>query len=51
MSLRAYMATEFAASQIVNEGLEGNEVETIAGMACEMADALIAALEGKGPQA
>lgn len=43
MSLRDYFAAKAMHGEIDSQGLEGREVDQIAGMAYEMADAMLAA--------
>lgn len=41
MTLRDYFAAKAMQAEIVNQGLEGRDAEHIAGMAYEMADAML----------
>ena len=49
MTLRDYFAAKAMAAEITDQGLEGRETDHIAGMAYEMADAMLAARKAVAP--
>ena len=49
LSIRDYFAAKAMAAEITDQGLEGRETDHIAGMAYEMADAMLVARKAVAP--